>query len=124
MAIPDLGDKPGLAKLSLTKGQPWSRNITLQTNAKPPVAIDLTGYTLHASIRKNAACGSLGDLTITMLDEVVGRFTLALPAELSADLRAGQYADDECGAYEVIVTWTDSLSVQRTLLVIKVQVGA
>ena len=122
MATPDLSDKPGRARLTLTKGQMWSRLIRLQTNAKPPVAIDLTGSTFKAVIRKNPACPASGELTVTVTDAVDGRFTLTLPSEVSAELVAGAYAEDQRGAYQIVLLMTDSLGVERTMMIVDVQV--
>lgn len=124
MATPDLSDKPGQARLTLTKGRAWTRNIQLQTNAKPPVPIDLTGSQFKAVLRKADCCMQPIDLVASVVDAPTGKIRLTVPFDATMTLEAGAYAEDQRGAYEIVLEMVDSLGVTRTLLIIQVQLEA
>jgi hypothetical protein len=82
----------GTTPVQIVRGRPFSLPMTWQTAAIPPVAINITAYTLAGSVVWTQADGDAGtseaqDLAFTVTDAVNGLFmatldsnaTLALP---------------------------------------------
>lgn len=111
-ALPELGDKPGLATLTLQKGEGWSKVLTLRTQSG---VLDLTGSTFDAAIRDTP-------VECTVESATVGQIRLTISEVVSASLQAGEYEDDACGQHPLTVKYTPSGGTRRTLLKITVRV--
>lgn len=112
--LPEIGDKPGLATLTLTQGEAWSKVLTITTKTG---AMDLTGASVTAAIAETSvAC------VITSPTE--GKLSLTVTDAVSAALAAGEYEGDTCGHHTLLVKITPSGGTQRTLLKITVRVVA
>jgi hypothetical protein len=85
----------GTTPVTLVRGRPFSLPMTWQTTATPPVAINLTGYTITGVITWSQTDGdsnspSSSDLTCTVTDAANGLFTVALDSGTTAEVPDGQ----------------------------------
>lgn len=102
--LPEIGNVPVLARLSISSGDSWSRPFSLKTGADGTTPIDLTSKVVAATVMKDLDGTELFAPTVVIdADPTTGNFVMTIDADMSAMLTPGVYAGDEDGQYWLLV---------------------
>jgi hypothetical protein len=108
MAVP-------VVNLSIDKGVTFSTNIKLK---KDGAAIDLTGYTFSAKIRKHYGASSYYPLNVSAVSPVsLGIVQIGMASTITSTLPVGRYVYDLLITYSVGITTTTSKALEGTVIV-------
>lgn len=110
----------GSDKVQIVIGRPWSLPMTWQTDALPPVAINISGYTFAGTVQWVQSDGNIdspvaADLTFTTTSASTGQFTVSLLAESTLLIPEGENAtvgftltDGSGATYDFVIPTTAS----------------
>lgn len=102
--LPEIGNVPVLARLSISSGDAWMRPFSLKTGADGTTPVDLTSKTIVASVMKELDGDELFAPTVTPdADPTTGNFVIAIDEDMSALLVPGAYAGDADGQYWLLI---------------------
>jgi hypothetical protein len=77
---------PGKLDLSLVRGDTFTLTFHFQTNAVPPVAIDLSGRSFTAQIRRSYDDEIAVSMDVDDSDAATGDIVVGLDADITADI--------------------------------------
>lgn len=83
--------QPGLHNIVIQQNADWEKIFQLFDGDGDPV--NLTGATVEAELWTEGKRAKLADFTITMLDRVIGKFSLGLSDQITATLPTSGYYD-------------------------------
>lgn len=114
--LPEIGNVPALARLSISSGDTWSRPFSLKTGTSDGAAVDLTEDTLSAFVMKDLDGTVLFSPTIVEdVDPTTGSFVMSIDADQSAMLVPGVYDGDSAGQYWLLLR-LNSTTIMKLVL--------
>ena len=118
---PEIGNRPAEARLSLVRGDQWTRTFKFYEDAAHTTPFDLALASFTAHVYRTLGEDPTATLIVSVTDAPGGELLIDMPESVSRLLQAGVYPKDPDGQHWILVRMVNDGDT-RTVLKIFLQV--